>query len=140
MCWHRGHHGGATAATAAPDSYGSTCGCTHSGADRNPRWANSGTHRITSSGARRVAGAMGKHVVWSSDSDDDVARSDDEDEDDGEDGVKPVVLQDRHTQANKPKTADFRKQHLYGARLNRQNGLLALARRTKGRLGPSSRF
>ena len=87
-----------------------------------------------------AAGALGKHVVWSSDSDDDVAGSDDEDEGESEGGVKPVVLQDRHTQANKPKTVDFRKQHLYGARLNRQNGLLALARRTKGRLGPSSRF
>jgi hypothetical protein len=92
------------------------------------------------SGGRRAAGATGKHVVWSSDSDDDVAGSDDEDESESEGGVKPVVLQDRHTQANKPKTVDFRKQHLYGARLNRQNGLLALARRTKGRLGPSSRF
>ena len=66
--------------------------------------------------------------------------SDGDDDSDGEGGVEAVVLQDRHTQANKPKTEDFRKQHLYGARLNRQNGLLALARRTKGRLGPSARF
>jgi len=88
-----------------------------------------------------AASALGKHVVWSSDSDDDdVAGSGDGDESEGEGGVKPVVLQDRHTQANKPKTVDFRKQHLYGARLNRQNGLLALTRRTQGRLGSSSRF
>lgn len=84
----------------------------------------------------------GNHVVWSSDSDDGGggAGSDGDDDSDGEGGVEAVVLQDRHTQANKPKTEDFRKQHLYGARLNRQNGLLALARRTKGRLGPSARF
>lgn len=87
-------------------------------------------------------GPKGRHVVWSSDSDDEGGGgSDDEDSDDeGGVGVQPVVLQDRHTQANKPKVEDFRKQHLYGGRLNRQNGLLALARRTKGRLGPSSRF
>lgn len=92
------------------------------------------------SGRGRGIGKLGKHVVWSSDSDDDGPGSDEDEDSDGGGGVQAVVLHDRRTQASKPKVADFRKQHLYGSRLNRQDGLLALARRTKGRLGPSSRF
>ena len=89
----------------------------------------------------RVASHSGRsasHVVWSSDSDDDGGGSDSEDEDDeGGGGVQPVVLEERL--ANKPKVVDFRREHLYGARLNRQNGLLSMAKRGKAK-APSSRF
>lgn len=89
---------------------------------------------------KTIGGPARKHVVWSSDSDDDDGGSDeDEEEEAGEGGVQPVVLEEAHRLANKPKVVDFRREHLYGARLNRQNGLLSMARRSKAR-APSSRF
>ena len=86
-------------------------------------------------GAAPPAGARPKRVVWSSDSDDDDGGSDGDGPEEG-DGPVPVVLQTAPA-PKQPKTVDFRKQHLYGARLQRTGGVLAASRRAAG---PALRF
>ena len=64
-------------------------------------------------------------------SDDDDGGSDGDGPEEG-DGPVPVVLQTAPA-PKQPKTVDFRKQHLYGARLQRTGGVLAASRRAAAR-------